>query len=128
MCCRGGFYVRSLVRDLGRAVGCPAHVVSLRRTAIAAYADPAESERVLIQGEALLSWAPARRLMDEEADALRQGRAVARGELTAPSQALPAGFPDPASPIRALHRGRLVALLCERDGGLHTIANLRGGL
>ena len=31
--CRGGFYVRSLARDLGRNLGCGAHLRGLRRTA-----------------------------------------------------------------------------------------------
>ncbi len=32
--CSSGFYVRSLARDLGEALGCGAHVVGLRRTAV----------------------------------------------------------------------------------------------
>ncbi len=38
--CRGGYYVRALARDLGRAVGCPVHLVGLRRTAIGPWTDP----------------------------------------------------------------------------------------
>lgn len=34
MTCSGGTYVRSLVHDLGQAVGCGAHVVALRRPAV----------------------------------------------------------------------------------------------
>lgn len=30
--CSGGTYIRSLARDLGKAVGCPAHLETLRRT------------------------------------------------------------------------------------------------
>lgn len=37
---RGGFYVRSLVRDLGRALGSAAHVRALRRTTIGPWSDP----------------------------------------------------------------------------------------
>jgi tRNA pseudouridine55 synthase len=32
--CSSGFYVRSLAHDLGQALGCGAHVIELRRTAI----------------------------------------------------------------------------------------------
>ncbi len=34
--CSSGFYIRSLAHDLGRALGCGAHVVELRRTHIKA--------------------------------------------------------------------------------------------
>lgn len=128
LCCRGGFYVRALVRDLGRSVGCPAHVASLRRTSVGPYAGPAPGERAHVQGEAVLGWRPARPLSDGEADDLKQGRPIARGEALAPSAPLPPGFPDPGGPLRALHRGRLVALVEERGDALHPVANLRGGL
>ncbi len=128
LCCRGGFYVRALVRDLGRAVGCPAHVATLKRSAIGPYGDPPPGERVHVQGEELLGWCRSRRLRDEEADDLRQGRSIARGEVEAARDALPTGFPDPAGPVRALHRGKVVALLQELEGRLQPVANLRGGL
>lgn len=35
--CASGTYVRSLVHDLGQALGCGAHLASLRRTAIGSY-------------------------------------------------------------------------------------------
>jgi tRNA pseudouridine55 synthase len=41
---------------------------------------------------------------------------------------MPEGFPDPGAPLRALHDGRLVALLKPAEEGLRTFANLRGGL
>jgi tRNA pseudouridine55 synthase len=36
--CGSGFYVRSLAHDLGKVIGCGAHLSSLRRTAIGEYA------------------------------------------------------------------------------------------
>jgi len=39
---------------------------------------------------------------------------------------LPAGFPDPVAPVRALLDGELVALLRERDGMLWREIDLRG--
>jgi tRNA pseudouridine55 synthase len=53
---------------------------------------------------------------------------IPKGELQAPITALPEGFPDPDPPIRALHQGKLIALLRPRDDGWGTVANLRGGL
>ncbi|HJU83248.1 MAG TPA: tRNA pseudouridine(55) synthase TruB [Holophagaceae bacterium] len=126
--CRGGFYVRSLARDLGRALGCGAHLSQLVRTAIGPWTDPGEGQEPVLQGEALIPWCPARRLTDAEHDHLQHGRAIPHGELEAPAWHLPEGFPDPGAPIRALHEGRLVALLKEEGDQLRTFANLRGGL
>ena len=35
--CGKGAYMRSLGRDIGRALGCPAHLVALRRTVVGPY-------------------------------------------------------------------------------------------
>ena len=35
--CGSGFYVRSLAHDIGSAIGCGAHLSSLRRTSIGEY-------------------------------------------------------------------------------------------
>ena len=126
--CRGGFYVRSLARDLGRVLGCPAHLSALARTAIGPWDDPGPGTRNLVQGEGLVPWCPARELDEAEADHLRHGRPIPLGSLRGPDWPLPAGFPDPDAPVRALHQGRLVALLRVKDGDLWTVANLRGGL
>lgn len=37
--CGGGFYVRALARDLGAALGCGAHLASLRRTRCASFCE-----------------------------------------------------------------------------------------
>jgi tRNA pseudouridine55 synthase len=126
--CRGGFYVRSLARDLGRALGCGAHLTALRRTAIGPWVDPGEGRERLLTGAELLPWCPSRLLSDEEADHLGHGRSIPAGEALPATWALPEGFPDPGAPLRALHDGRLVALLKPAEAGLRTFANLRGGL
>ena len=126
--CRGGFYVRSLARDLGRALGCGAHLAGLRRTAIGPWADPGPGLREHLAGEALLPWCPARRLDDGELERLQNGRPIPTGSLEPPLWEWPAGFPDPGAPVQALHAGRLMALLKEKDGAWWTFANLRGGL
>jgi tRNA pseudouridine55 synthase len=126
--CRGGYYVRALARDLGRALGCPAHLSALERTAIGPWSDPGPDQRQLLQGEQLVPWCPARILDEPELDHLLHGRPVPLGEFQPPAWPLPAGFPDPDPPVRGLHQGRLVALLREKEGTLWTTANLRGGL
>ena len=126
--CRGGFYVRSLARDLGRALGCGAHLAALRRTAIGPWVDPGEGGEQILTGEALVPWCPTRLLTAEEAEHLSHGRTIPSGEVLPGDWPLPEGFPDPAAPLRALHDGRLVALLRPVEDGLRTFANLRGGL
>jgi tRNA pseudouridine55 synthase len=37
--CSGGTYVRSLAHDIGQKLGCPAHLASLRRTAVAEFTE-----------------------------------------------------------------------------------------
>jgi tRNA pseudouridine55 synthase len=126
--CRGGYYVRSLARDLGRALGCGAHLSALLRTAIGPWNDTGEGQEKLLTGADLLPWCPTRLLSDEEADHLSHGRAIPLGESQPPIWSFPEGFPDPGAPLRAQHGDRLVALLKPTDEGLRTFANLRGGL
>ena len=126
--CRGGYYVRALARDLGRRLTCGAHLSGLHRTSIGPWNDPGPGSRGWVHGADLVPWCPSRRLEAEEAAHLDHGRAIPMGVIEAPAWQLPAGFPDPSAPIRALHEGRLVALLREQDGALRTFANLRGGL
>jgi tRNA pseudouridine55 synthase len=126
--CRGGYYVRSLARDLGRTLGCGAHLTALRRTAIGPWMDPGEGQERLLTGADLLPWCPSRLLTDEEADHLSHGRTIPVGEALPAAWSMPTGFPDSGAPLRALHEGRLVALLKPAEEGLRTFANLRGGL
>jgi len=126
--CRGGFYVRSLARDLGRLLGCGAHLERLQRTAIGPWTDPGEGQERLLKGRDLIPWCPSRILSDEEADHLLHGRAIPVGEFQEALDALPEGFPDPGAPIRGIHGERLVALLKVMEGQLRTTANLRGGI
>jgi tRNA pseudouridine55 synthase len=126
--CRGGYYVRALARDLGRAVGARAHLAGLRRTAVGPWLDPAPGERQVIRGEALLPWAPSREVDAAELSRLRSGEPVARGAVRPPSWPLPDGFPDPGMPVRALHGGALHAMLREKDGQLWASPWLRGPL
>lgn len=124
--CRGGYYVRALARDLGRALGCGAHLSGLSRTSIGPWSDPGLNARSWIHGEGLLPWCAARVLSDEEARAFKEGATLVRGHLRPPSWKLPAGFPDPDGPVRALHQGRLMGLLEERGGRWRVNTILQG--
>jgi tRNA pseudouridine55 synthase len=108
---RGGYYVRALARDLGRMLGCGAHLAALHRTAIGPWADPCEGRTASLRGRELLPWAPVRELTDHEVGELRQGRTIGAGTIGPPDWAPPAGFPDPQAPVRGMHLGKLAFLL-----------------
>jgi tRNA pseudouridine55 synthase len=87
--CGGGTYIRSLARDIGEALGCGAHLESLRRTraggvgvdeavqvAQVEATDDAGRASLLLPPDRLLAGLPALVLAEEEALALSAGRRV----------------------------------------------------
>lgn len=125
---RGGFYVRALVRDLGRKLGCGAHIASLHRRSIGPWLDPGDGHRVEITGQNLLPWLPSRRLTDQDVGELRAARPISLGTLTAADWPLPTGFDDSNPLIRAFHRDRLTFLLRREADTLHPTISLPGGV
>jgi tRNA pseudouridine55 synthase len=125
---RGGYYVRALARDLGRLVGCGAHLAALHRTSIGPWNDPGPGGRVEVHGRDVLPWAATRILSDQEVGDLRQHGTVAVGDLLQPDWPLPHGFPDPEAPVRGFHRDRFTFLLRPQDGRLGVLTELRGGV
>jgi tRNA pseudouridine55 synthase len=125
--CRGGFYVRALARDLGRAVGAGAHLTALHRLAIGPWEDPNERQPLWIHGEGVLPWYPSRELNGDELYALKNGRTIPRGEVRPATWPLPADFPEPTARVRAFSRGALVALL-EGEARLGIALRLPGGV
>jgi tRNA pseudouridine55 synthase len=75
--CSGGTYVRSLVADVGRRLGCGAHLTGLIRTRIGPFhladAGPPGSG-ALLPMERAVAHLPRMELDDEEAAAARHGR------------------------------------------------------
>src|SRR5207237_6681447 len=124
--CRGGYYVRSLARDLGRATSALGHLTKLRRTAIGPWEDPAQ--RTHLKGLELYPWCASREVTEKELARLRARQGIERGAITPPSWTLPDGFPDPEAPIRGISRGIIVAMLRERGGLLFAAPVLRGPL
>jgi tRNA pseudouridine55 synthase len=125
---RGGYYLRALARDLGRARGCGAHLTDLHRTAIGPWQDPGPGQRIAVHGRDLLPWAPSRELSDQELGDLRKGSTIPLGDVHPPQWTPLAGFPEPNPPIRAFHLGRLLFLLTPREGQLNTLSTLAPGL
>lgn len=105
--CSAGTYVRSLVHDLGRMLGCGAHVASLRRTSIGklvvseAVSLP-EAERRLAAGD----WSPVLSLSQALSD---------MPTLVLPSEA-----------VRRMQRGQSVTLDVEGQPGPHLALNEHG--
>lgn len=93
--CSSGFYIRSLAHDIGQVLGCGAHVVELRRTAIKtvgveqgisldqleAMSDP---HSMILSIDSLIDDMPITKISDTQATSLIQGKSTpAQGaELT----------------------------------------------
>ena len=98
----GGYYVRSLARDLGRAVGARAHLVRLHRTAIGPWTDPGRRIRT-VTGPAMVPW--MRTLL---VGPVEVGQAV-EGPFVPAAYTLPEGFPA-VDTLRLVRDGELVGL------------------
>ncbi len=120
--CSSGTYIRSLAHDLGEAVGCGAHLGSLRRTAVGPYTperawtvERTEEEvrnggsAFLIPLEELLPDIPGIRLDGAEEARVRNGLTIAIGPAF---RAGPGRGPEAAPPLVRLFgpSGNLVAL------------------
>ena len=85
--CSGGTYVRVLVADVGRSLGCGAHLVRLRRTAIGSFrvedARP-PGEETLDPVERAVEHLPRIRLEPEEARAATHGRPLGPAGIVGP--------------------------------------------
>jgi len=89
--CSKGTYIRSLAHDLGRSLGCGAHVVELRRVQLGRFdlsqavtfdviegcSTREQREALLLPGDAALEHLPQIRLSHHAAYYLRQGQTVA---------------------------------------------------
>lgn len=111
-----GTYVRSIARDLGRSMGCAAHLVALRRTASGpvSLGDCVELERLCAEGPAIvedcrLDPCKALRLPVHLLDA-RERESVAVGRRFRVF-----GVSDPSGASRPPREGERIALV---DGGL----------
>lgn len=126
-----GTYVRALAHDLGRHLGCGAHLVALRRTAIGPFhvdhalspargAAPPQArfrERA-IAPERALAFLPRVRLTESETERLRHGvgPVVDEGRYEAADHADPLPPGEPGWPVALIDpAGLLVALARHRE-------------
>lgn len=112
--CAKGTYIRTLAHDLGEALGCGAHLVSLRRTrsgsfsetdslSLAALETGAVSHPSLLPLRAALPEVPVLELSGEAVARLRDGIPPAIGELTGE-------LPAAGATVLLLERGELRAV------------------
>jgi len=127
--CSAGTYIRSLAHDLGAALGCGAHLVSLTRTSsgpyrledarnfedIEAAAAAGRLGEIILPLESLLGHLPAAGLTAAGRERIKNGRAVPFSDL---EPAVPAGALPPEGAILRLFdpEKRLVALARVREG------------
>lgn len=124
-----GTYVRALARDVGRWLGCGAHLRELRRTRIGPFgvaraarlADLRDDASPAGLGEAWLdpvrgvAWLSSRALDDAEAERVRHGGRVAADGIEPPELDGPTPPDGGDLPVALVHRGRLLAV-AERRG------------
>jgi tRNA pseudouridine55 synthase len=98
--CSGGTYVRSLAHDIGQRLGCPAHLASLRRTAVAEFTEEravtltkleesdrqGELETWRVPLEALLPECPALVVRGREEISVRHGHAFELAQAFRPDR------------------------------------------
>jgi tRNA pseudouridine55 synthase len=100
--CSGGTYVRVLVGDVGRALGCGAHLVRLRRTSIGSFrvedANP-PGAGTLEPVERAVEHLPTVRLDAEEARAAAHGRPLGPSGIVGPYAVL-----DPGDELVGIYR------------------------
>jgi tRNA pseudouridine55 synthase len=90
VCCSKGTYIRTLAEDIGKALGCGAHLLALRRTATAnfnlenAYTleqldamSEEQRDACLLPADSLLQNLPTLELDDEQARRMGQGQKLA---------------------------------------------------
>ncbi len=130
--CGKGTYVRALARDLGRALGSLAHLVSLRRTAVGGFAETdafslesleslghsAAALEHLLPVEAGLDDIPALALTELEASRLRCGQAVS---MLARASLERVGHLSQGATVCAMSAGKPVALARFEAGDLRPL-------
>lgn len=124
VCATAGFYVRSLAHDLGRKLGCGAHLETLRRVRAGAFTEResvtlteleregADKGRWIVPLEQLLPEIPLVVLSDADRDRAVHGAAVPGNE--------PRPVVGTDTPLRRLFdaSGRLLGIAEARPGGL----------
>ena len=132
--CSGGTYVRSLAHDIGRKIGCPAHLASLRRTAVAEFKEnqavtleglrqiieEGKLEAVLVPLEALLPDCPALVVRGREEQGVRHGHKFELAQSLRPDRGSRANHMPVISLLKILNPDRrLIAVARHVSGSVY---------
>jgi tRNA pseudouridine55 synthase len=123
--CSKGTYVRTLAHDLGRALGCGAHLTGLTRLAVGPFRW--EEALPLVEVEEPENFALIRRRLIPLAHCLPRLETVhvdhAQAQRLAQGQTLPWPEPAPAvgEMVRVLSEGELVAVAAIKAQGMHRV-------
>ncbi|MGH9352725.1 MAG: tRNA pseudouridine(55) synthase TruB [Terriglobia bacterium] len=132
--CSGGTYVRSLAHDIGKRLGCPAHLGSLRRAAVAEFredrsitltrleelaaAGPVSS--ALIPLESLLPDCPELVVRGREESNVRHGHSFELAPSLRPERGLRAGRASALSLLKIVNSNRrLIAVARHISGNVY---------
>jgi tRNA pseudouridine55 synthase len=123
-----GFYVRSLAHDIGRALGCGAHLEALRRTRAGRFRvedaltlDRLEAEAAgrLVSASELLGHMPAVSVTEDGARRVNHGNPVPVAQVEKGDSHLLSQMKETPPLFRVLNgEGRLVAVAEARPGGV----------
>ncbi len=132
--CSGGTYVRSLAHDLGRKVGCGAHLAGLRRTAVAEFTEnrAVTLERLqeatqqgavdscLVRLESLLPDCPELVVRGREETSVRHGHTFELVQALRPGRGEAAGHVPAAGLLKILgSERRLIAVARHVSGAVY---------
>ena len=132
--CSGGTYVRSIAHDIGQKLGCPAHLASLRRTAVAEFTEQRtltldalaaaihadKLESCVVPLEALLPGCPELVVRGREEQSVRHGHSFELAQALRPDRGLAPGQSH-AMPLLKIMSGerRLIAIARHVSGSVY---------
>lgn len=132
--CSGGTYVRSLAHDVGRKLGCAAHLSGLRRTGVAEFTDKQaltleqldlaaredRAESYLVPLEALLPGCPELLVRGRDEKSIRHGHSFQLPQALRPGRGEQAGQTPVASLLKILNpEHRLIAIARNVSGSIY---------
>lgn len=132
--CSGGTYVRSLAHDVGQKLGCPAHLESLRRTAVAEFTEQravtlerlgesiqeGKLENCFVPLEALLPGCPELVVRGREEKSVRHGHPFELAQALRPERGQPPGRAPAFTLIKIMNPNHhLIAIARHVSGSIY---------
>lgn len=132
--CSGGTYVRSLAHDIGKRLDCPAHLASLRRTAVAEFredrsvtldrlqveAEAGKVQELVVPLEGLLPECPELVVRGREEKCVRYGRPFELAQIFNPQRGARPGRSPATAILKVLDANRrLIAVARHVSGSVY---------